>query len=64
LRVGNNEIAEHITIKVYDVKGKLVYSSHGSNIKSYSFGKNFMSGVYFVRVESEHDKFNFKIIKE
>jgi hypothetical protein len=64
LRIGNDQLLNHIVIRVYDVKGKLVYSNHGSNIKSYSFGKNFMAGVYFVKVESDSNKYNFKIIKE
>jgi arylsulfatase A-like enzyme len=64
LRIGNNLPSNHIEIRVYDVKGKLIYSNHGNNIKSYSFGKNFMSGIYFVKVESGNDKYNFKIIKE
>src|SRR6185312_6185812 len=47
----SNQTSNHIIIKVYDMLGKLVYSHHGKQTTTYTFGNTLMKGVYFVKVE-------------
>jgi arylsulfatase A len=49
-------------ISVVDAYDKIVYQSSGSN--SYTFGKEFSPGIYFVKLEQGENSKTFKLIKE
>ena len=56
---GSNKQTEII---VTDAYGKKVYQSSGSN--TYTFGKNFNAGIYFVKLVQGENSKKFKLIKE
>ena len=64
LTIGNDQISKQITINVYGDLGKLIYSVHGTQKSSYTFGNTLMKGIYFVQVELDSKVYKFKIIKE
>jgi len=57
---GSNEKVEIIAADVY---GKKVYQASGSGNSKYSFGKEFISGIYFVRVMQGKDIKTLKLVK-
>ncbi len=60
----NESISEDITIDVYDISGKLVYSKHFSPSKKIRINlENLSSGSYILKAISNGKLFNSKLIK-
>ena len=54
---------EKVEIIVADVYGKKVYQASGSGNGKYSFGKEFISGIYFVQIRQGKNIKTLKLIK-
>ncbi|MBL0355416.1 MAG: right-handed parallel beta-helix repeat-containing protein [Chitinophagaceae bacterium] len=54
---------ERVTILVYSLDGKLVYQTNGNSNRSYSFGSNFMPGIYVLKAVQNNTVQTQKIIK-
>lgn len=55
---------EKVTINVTNMFGKSAYTTTGSGNQQYSFGKNFLPGVYLVQVMQGKDVQTIKVIKQ
>ncbi len=55
---------EKVEMIVADVYGKKVYQASGSIKSKYSFGKEFISGIYFIRVIQGNNFKTLRLIKE
>ena len=58
---GGNE--EKIMVIVYSFDGKIVYQTIGQSNKLYSFGSNFISGIYVVKVVQGNSTQVLKVVK-
>ena len=58
---GGNE--EKIMVIVYSFDGKIVYQTIGQSNKLYSFGSNFISGIYVVKVVQGNNTQVLKVVK-
>ncbi len=52
-----------ISIKVVDIYGKTVFRADNATGNTYSFGKNFASGIYFLKVQQDGDIKTIRILK-
>lgn len=50
------------TIKIYNTLGKLVFENNYFNSKEVELNLNLMSGIYFIKIQSENKQFSSKII--
>ncbi len=55
--------AGKITINVYSFDGKLIYQTAGNSNTRYSFGNNFMPGMYVVKVLQGSETKTLRIVK-
>ena len=55
---------ENVTVKLLDLKGKVLFVETKVNESLYSFEMNQVAGVYFVEVSSENSVKRFKVVKE
>ncbi len=60
IQSSHNEEAE---IDVYDMNGRNVYHTKGSVTQKYSFGENFLPGVYILKVTQGNSSQALKLIK-
>lgn len=54
---------DKVSIMVSDMYGKIVYKNIGSSNKTYSFGNDLLSGIYFVQVSQGSQKQTLKLVK-
>lgn len=59
-----NSISENVTIKIYDVFGKLVLSKEKADIFSQLEIGTLAKGIYFIEAESGSEKLSDKFIIE
>jgi hypothetical protein len=55
---------ESVTIKVYDITGKLVQQLKGSPLETYRFGDTYVAGTYLVEVLQGTNRVTQKILKQ
>lgn len=64
LRPGNSISQDKITINIFDVGGRKVYTNAGSANKDYRLGDSFTPGLYFVELLKDGKRSTFKIVKQ
>jgi len=55
---------DQIEVVVTDIYGRTVYNAKGSSDHVYTFGKNFVAGIYFVRIIRGTELKTFKLVKQ
>jgi hypothetical protein len=55
--------SEEVQIDVFDVNGKNIYHTQGSVAQKYSFGGNFLPGVYILKVTQGKNVQTLKLVK-
>lgn len=64
LRLSGRDADGPVQLSVWDVQGKRVYSTTGSQQQEYRFGKDFRSGIYVVEVVQGIRRYHTKILKQ
>ena len=55
---------DQIEIAVTDIYGRTLYNAKGSGDQVYTFGKNFVAGIYFIRIIKGTDLKTIKLVKQ
>ncbi|MBK5272059.1 MAG: T9SS type A sorting domain-containing protein, partial [Bacteroidia bacterium] len=55
---------ETVHLKVYDLTGKLLYTTNGGANRTYRFGDGFISGVYIAEVQQGDKRKTVKLVKQ
>ena len=63
VHVETNNLRDKIMIKVWDIAGRLTYTASAGG-HSYTFGENFVTGVYIVEVRQGDKRSLIKLIKQ
>ena len=55
---------EAVDLKVFDIHGRVVYTTRGSANQSYRFGDKFVAGIYLVEVRQGDKRSVIQIVKQ
>ncbi|MBA2499175.1 MAG: T9SS type A sorting domain-containing protein, partial [Chitinophagaceae bacterium] len=55
---------ETVDLKVFDIQGRVVYTTRGSANQSYRFGDKFVAGIYLVEVRQGDKRSVIQIVKQ
>ena len=55
---------DQIEIAVTDIYGRILYNTKGSGDQIYTFGKNFVAGIYFMRIIKGTELKTIKLVKQ
>lgn len=55
--------SEKVSLVVYSAEGRLVYQTTGASNNRYSFGNNFMPGIYMLKVLQGNDVHTIRLVK-
>ena len=53
-----------VDLKVFDMQGRVVYTTRGSANQSYRFGDKFVAGIYLVEVRQGDKRSVIQIVKQ
>ena len=58
------KLNDRVVIKVYDIAGRQVYLTSGAANRTYSFGSDFVPGLYIVEVRQGDQRSLIKLVKQ
>ena len=59
-----SNVTSPVDIRVYDMYGRLVFSTSGSVNRRYEFGNRFVSGTYIAEVRQGSNRSTVKLVKQ
>lgn len=64
LDIQSGDFNDKVIIRVHDIAGRLAYTTSGDANRTYRFGENFSTGIYFIEVRQEDRRAILKLVKQ